>query len=241
MRRSDFLIEYRVRNRPQYDKAQICRGSLTLWVDEQAAVRLATARQSAGSRSSPDVDRTGSTPELGSGRLRRMLTPAKMVDYEACREAFRLDVPASFNFGFDVVAERARVADKTAVVAVDRVARHVERLSFSDLDRRSSQVANALIALGARKGDHALLIVPRAPVFFDVVIGCIKFGVVAMPGTNLLTAKDVASRVDHAGARIAIGGKWGHVPFHHPYLQTRRGNGTCPHFPPQDPAPALRR
>ena len=146
----------------------------------------------------------GSTPEFGSGSLLRMLTLAKMADYEACREAFRLDVPASFNFGFDVVAERARVADKTAVVAVDRTVRHVERLSYSDLDRRSNRVASTLLALGARKGDYALVMVPRGPVFFDVVIGCIKSGIVAMPGTNLLTAKDVAYRVKHAGARIAV-------------------------------------
>ena len=36
MRRSDFIFKYRVRNWPEYNKALISRGSLTLWVDEQA-------------------------------------------------------------------------------------------------------------------------------------------------------------------------------------------------------------
>ncbi|MHC5051732.1 MAG: IS5 family transposase [Planctomycetota bacterium] len=36
MRRSDFIFRYRVRNWPEYNRALIARGSLTLWVDEQA-------------------------------------------------------------------------------------------------------------------------------------------------------------------------------------------------------------
>ena len=36
MRRSDFIFKYRVRNWSEYNKALISRGSLTLWVDEQA-------------------------------------------------------------------------------------------------------------------------------------------------------------------------------------------------------------
>ena len=36
MRRSDFIFKYRIRNWPEYNKALIARGSLTLWVDEQA-------------------------------------------------------------------------------------------------------------------------------------------------------------------------------------------------------------
>ena len=36
MRRSDFIFNYRVRNWPEYNRALISRGSLTLWVDEQA-------------------------------------------------------------------------------------------------------------------------------------------------------------------------------------------------------------
>jgi hypothetical protein len=36
VRRSDFVFKYRVRNWPEYNRALIARGSLTLWVDEQA-------------------------------------------------------------------------------------------------------------------------------------------------------------------------------------------------------------
>lgn len=133
-----------------------------------------------------------------------MLTLPKMTDYAAARAAFRLDIPSDFNFGFDVISERARCADKVAVVAVDATGQRVQQLSYTDLDCASNRVANALITLGAKKGDFALLMLPRVAAFFEVVIGCIKCGVVSMPGTNLLTANDIEYRVNRSRARIAI-------------------------------------
>src|SRR3546814_1611674 len=46
--------------------------------------------------------------------------------------------------------------------------------------------------------------IARQPAWFHVLLGCMKTGVVAMPGTNLLTAKDIAYRVNRSGARLAI-------------------------------------
>ena len=71
-----------------------------------------------------------------------MLTLPKMTDYAATCASFRLDVPAHFNFGFDVIAERARSADKAAVVAVDSSGQQVRSLRYSDLDRASNRVAD---------------------------------------------------------------------------------------------------
>jgi len=36
MGKSDFIFRYRVRNWPEYNRALVCRGNLTLWIDEQA-------------------------------------------------------------------------------------------------------------------------------------------------------------------------------------------------------------
>ena len=42
------------------------------------------------------------------------------------------------------------------------------------------------------------------PAWYAVMIGCCKAGVVAMPGTNLLTEKDIEYRVRAADARVAV-------------------------------------
>ena len=127
-----------------------------------------------------------------------------MADYEATRRDFALRTPEHYNFGFDLIDRHAREADKVAFVAVDRSGRHVESHRFSDLSRASNRFARVLLDLGAAKGDFALVIIPRIPAWYEVLIGCTKAGVVAMPGTNLLTAKDIEYRINKAKASIAI-------------------------------------
>lgn len=125
-------------------------------------------------------------------------------DYAAVHADFRLDVPDDFNFAFDVIAKRGRENDKTALIAIDRSGENAVHHSYADLDRRSNSFANALIALGAEKGDFAFVMIPRIVEWYQVLLGCTKTGVVAMPGTNLLTAKDIEYRINRADARLAI-------------------------------------
>jgi len=125
-------------------------------------------------------------------------------DYDAARADFSLPVPEDFNFAFDVVAKRANEADKTALIAIDRSGETVTRHSYSDLDKASSRFANALMTMGAQKGDSAVVVLPRIPEWYHVILGCTKTGVIAMPGTNLLTAHDLEYRINRAGAKMAI-------------------------------------
>ena len=41
-----------------------------------------------------------------------------------------------------------------------------------------------LRGIGAAKGDFAFMMIPRIPAWYEAMIGCIKLGVVAMPGTT---------------------------------------------------------
>lgn len=133
-----------------------------------------------------------------------MIDLPKMTDYEKTRAGFRLDIPEHYNFGFDVIDRRACESDKTAFIYVDRSGEIIERHSFSDLNSASNRFAHVLLELGAKKGDFAFIMLPRIPAWHAVLIGCMKTGVVAMPGTTLLTAKDIAYRLGKSGARLAI-------------------------------------
>ncbi len=124
--------------------------------------------------------------------------------YAEARRDYRCEIPEHFNFGFDVIDRRAREADKTAVIAVAADGEVRARLSYGDLARRSSRVAAGLKALGVKRGDFACLVAGRIPEWYDVIFGCIKAGVVAMPGTTLLTAKDLAYRIQQSGASTVI-------------------------------------
>jgi len=125
-------------------------------------------------------------------------------NYAATCKAFSYSVPGDFNFAFDVVAKRAVEADKVALIAIDRTGEEVIHHSYSDLDKASNRFANALMAMGVEKGDPALVVLPRIPEWYHVLLGCCKTGVIAMPGTNLLKAKDLEYRIKRADAKLAI-------------------------------------
>jgi len=125
-------------------------------------------------------------------------------NYAATCKAFSYSVPGDFNFAFDVVAKRAVEADKVALIAIDRTGEEVIHHSYRDLDKASNRFANALMAMGVEKGDPALVVLPRIPEWYHVLLGCCKTGVIAMPGTNLLKAKDLEYRIKRADAKLAI-------------------------------------
>ncbi len=57
---------------------------------------------------------------------------------------------------------------------------------------------------GREPGDFAVVITGRVPEWYTVLFGCMKAGVVSMPGTNLLTAHDIEYRVNHAKATLVV-------------------------------------
>src|SRR5688500_16692117 len=126
-----------------------------------------------------------------------------MLDYEqTCRE-FRWDVPEYYNFAFDVVDRWGEDAEKLAMLWVNERGDE-RRLTFRDFTVRSNQVANALRTMGIRKGDRILIMLPRVPEWWEAVLGMMKIGAISMPGTTLLTPKDVAYRIQSAEAAAVI-------------------------------------
>jgi acetyl-CoA synthetase len=127
-----------------------------------------------------------------------------LPDYAAARRGLTLAIPEFYNFGFDCIDCRAREADKTAFIHVDANTGAEQAFRFSDLARASNRFANVLLGLGAQKGDFAFSMIPRIPAWYETLIGCIKSGVVAMPGTNLLQPKDIEYRLNKSRAKFAI-------------------------------------
>ena len=125
-------------------------------------------------------------------------------EYSHAREHFALSTPEHYNFAFDVIDRLASENDGTAVIAVSRTGEDIRHVTYSDLAADSSRFANALFALGLNPGDHACVVIGRIPAWYTVLFGCMKAGVVSMPGTNLLTGKDIAYRINRARARIVV-------------------------------------
>lgn len=69
----------------------------------------------------------------------------------------------------------ARYGDKTAIVCEE------QRLSYSDLDKASNKVANALIEMGVNKGDRIVLLLNNSPEYVVTYFGIVKIGAIAVP------------------------------------------------------------
>lgn len=115
-----------------------------------------------------------------------------------------ITLPDSFNFGYDVIDYAADNYDKTAYIEVSGDGQTITSHSFTELKERSNRAASALIESGAGRGDFAVVILPRIPAWYEVIIGCAKAGIVSMPGTNLLTAKDIQYRINKAAATTVV-------------------------------------
>ena len=124
--------------------------------------------------------------------------------YNRLRRDLLLECPPGFNFAFDVLAKKAQGPKKNALICINRSGVHTENVSYQKLDRFSSRFANALLSLGVAKSDTVLVVLPRWPEWYYTLFGCAKMGAIAMPGTNLLTAKDMEYRINRAEAKVAV-------------------------------------
>ncbi len=128
-----------------------------------------------------------------------------MTDYEAERASFRLPVPERFNFVLDVLERRAAsTPDGLALLSLDAAGAISARHTWADMARESRRMGHALSAHGIGKGDPVFLMLPRIPEWYVAALGAIRIGAVPMPGTNLLTAKDIGYRIGRAEAVAAI-------------------------------------
>ena len=131
-------------------------------------------------------------------------TEPNMQDYQYSYDNDRLEIPEYFNFGFDVVDKWAQDRTKMALVSVDSSGNHSQYHTFWDLKVLSDKYANSMKSQGVRKGDRIFIMLPRIPEWYVVMIGLLKLGAIPMPGTTLLTAKDIEYRITQAEASMAI-------------------------------------
>ena len=108
-------------------------------------------------------------------------------------------VPRHFNFATDVVDRWAQERpDAPALWCVNAVTGAEHKFSFRELAALSCRAAALLRSSGIRRGDRVLVMLPRVPQWWIAMLGLIRVGAVPVPGTLLLTARDVAYRLGSA-------------------------------------------
>ena len=110
-----------------------------------------------------------------------------------------------FNFSTDVMERWAKLrADEPALWCVDENGAHEQRFTFAQLAEQFCRAAHFLHAMGIRPGDRVLVLLPRVPQWWVAMLGLTKLGAVPIPGTMLLTERDIAFRIQAAEAAAII-------------------------------------
>lgn len=126
-----------------------------------------------------------------------------MQNYDATYASFRWQIPDRFNFATDVVDRLAREGDGQALIWAN-AAGEEQHFRFSDIAGASCRAASALKDRGIGKGDIVVVMTPRIPEWQIAMIACLRIGAVPIPCIEMLTAKDLAYRISHAGAKGVI-------------------------------------
>ena len=129
---------------------------------------------------------------------------AHRTDYDAACRDFRWPAPTHFNWALDWFdAELAR-GDSAARPALTIVGDGATSLTFAELSERSNRLANALRALGVKRGDRVLLMLGNVAPLWETMLAVMKLGAVVIPAATLLTPADLADRFERGRARHVV-------------------------------------
>ena len=130
--------------------------------------------------------------------LERYLPRTDFSSYEDFLKNYKVNVPAQFNFGFDIVDEWAkRDKAKRALVWCDDHGGELT-LTFEDVRVLSNKTANFFKSIGISKGSVVMVILRRRWEYWICATALHKIGAVIIPATIQLTQKDIEYRVTSA-------------------------------------------
>lgn len=148
---------------------------------------------------------TQSAPDLARFRAARDFLLARRSDYAAAMAGFEWPRLEHFNWALDHFDTLAQGNETPGLWIVGDDGQE-DVLSFAALSERSNRVANWLESLGARRGDRLLLMLGNEVALWELMLGCIKAGVVLIPATSLLSRDDLIDRLDRGQVRFIVAG-----------------------------------
>lgn len=120
------------------------------------------------------------------------------------------DSPEEFNFASDVLdywaqmEEEGKRGPSPAFWWVNGQGDEI-KWSFRKLRDLTCRTANVFEQIcGLQQGDHLALILPRVPEWWLVTVGCMRTGIIFMPGTTQLKAKDILYRIQMSRAKAIV-------------------------------------
>ncbi|MGH8676647.1 MAG: AMP-binding protein [Burkholderiales bacterium] len=117
--------------------------------------------------------------------------------------AWRWDVPEQFNIARACCGQWARDRSRFALYWEDESGAS-SAWTFWDIQQHANRLANALAALGVRRGDRVALLLPQRPETAIAFMALFQMGAIALPLSHLFGPDALEYRMEHAEASVAI-------------------------------------
>ncbi len=123
--------------------------------------------------------------------------------YAEIHAAFRWQVPARFNMGWDCCGRWARDRNRFALYWEDESGA-TAAYSFWDIQQQANRLSNALVALGVQRGDRVAIVLPQRPETAIAYIAIFQMGAIALPLSHLFGPDALEYRLINSEASVAI-------------------------------------
>lgn len=107
---------------------------------------------------------------------------------------------------YNLVSEMERFAQDPAKIALkwENEEGQTKEVTYENLLKNVNKIGNVFIEKGLSKGDTVLVIVPRLIEAYQVYLAALKIGLVVIPSSELLRAKDLKYRITHGDVKGVI-------------------------------------
>src|SRR3954447_4596347 len=144
------------------------------------------------------------SPATTAFREARDFLLAHRGDYETAYRDFRWPELDRFNYAtdwFDVLASEQPSTTALWIVEEDG---SEQQLTYAELSALSQRFAATLRDEGIGQGDRVLLLLGNVAPLWVAMLGCVRLGAVMIPAATLLSAADLADRLDRGEVRAVV-------------------------------------
>ena len=115
-----------------------------------------------------------------------------------------MKVPERFNFARDVVERLAADDPAGGAITFMDAGGGLRRLTWGEVAEGAGRWSGVLAERGLRRGDRLLVLVGKTPDWHLILLGALRLGLVTIPCSEMLRAKDLDFRMRHSGASLLV-------------------------------------
>ena len=117
-------------------------------------------------------------------------------------EKSALIAPKEYNI-VDEIEKFSHRSDSVALM-IHHEDGQIEKILYQQLIKKANKVANIFKNQGLQKGDVILVMMPRSQEAYITYIAALKAGLIIIPSSEMLRAKDIDYRITHSGAKAIV-------------------------------------